>query len=102
MELPPIIMTAEEIEQTEEECTDRLRDHLTELERKPERHSKQARVEPRTLRTKEAARYIGVSDWKMRELVYSGQIECVKQKYFLFAVDDLDRWIKQNREKEVL
>ena len=50
MELPPVIMTAEEIETAEEQAMDTLRDRLEELERKPERKPrKQGHYSPEQL-----------------------------------------------------
>jgi len=57
---------------------------------------------PRLLRTPEAARYLGISPWKLRALVYSGEIAIIKQKYWLFSTDDLDKWIAANRERRLM
>ena len=61
------------------------------------RRERKARVEPRMLRTKEAARYIGVSEWKLRQMVYAEEIAVIRSKYWLFAIDDLDKWIARER-----
>ena len=59
--LPPIIMTPEEIEQ--------------------------ARKNPRLrIDSKQAARYLGISDWTLRQLVYNGEIEVIEGKYWTFDI----------------
>lgn len=98
-ELPAPIMTPEEIERAEEQSIEAEQDFLDRLKQpKPRTRT----VEPRTLRTPEAARYLGISEWKLREMVYSGEIECVRQKYWLFSIDDLDKWIRASRERRNL
>jgi excisionase family DNA binding protein len=42
-------------------------------------------IEPHTLRTKEAAEYAGVSEWKLRQLVHAGEITFLPGKYWRFA-----------------
>jgi excisionase family DNA binding protein len=49
---------------------------------------------------KEAARYLGRSDWGMRELMWAGKIPFVRTeggKKFYFDVSDLDDYIKKNK-----
>lgn len=94
-------MTEEEIEASTEKYVEGLEDwfeHQEEAKRKPPTRT----VEPRTLRTKEAAAYIGVSEWKLRALVHAGEITFLPGKYWLFATSDLDRWIEQGRERRQL
>lgn len=97
MKLPAPIMTEEEIEQAEEQSLELEREFL-DGQQKPKQERTRT-VEPRMLRTPKAARYIGVSEWQLRQMVYAGEIPVVRRKYFLFAVDDLDKWIARERSK---
>jgi len=40
-----------------------------------------------------------VSEWQLRRMVYAGEIECLRKKYWLFTIDDLDKWIARERSK---
>lgn len=91
-------MTRGEIERAEEESVEAMREWLDSKKASKQR----GKVDSRMLRTAEAADYLGISEWKLRQMVYSGEIEVIRQKYWLFAIDDLDKWITANREKEVL
>lgn len=94
----PELMTPEEIEAAEEASLDAERDWLDSQEKQKQQPKQRTRtVAPRMLRSKEAATYLGVSQWKLRQMVYSGEIECVRQKYWLFAIDDLDKWSARER-----
>ena len=96
---PPPIMTPEEIEASEEAFIQGEQDWLDRLKgRKPPTRA----VEPRTLRTKEAAQYLAISEWKLRQLVHAGEITFLPGKYWRFATSDLDKWIEQGREKRTL
>lgn len=78
-------------------------DWLDNIEKQKHQAQQRARkTEPRMLRTKDAAEYLGISEWKLRQMVYTGEIEVIRQKYWLFSIDDLDRWIKTNRERSDL
>jgi len=57
-------------------------------------------VTPRTLKTKHAARYIGVSAWKLRNLVQAGEIPYIPGEGtspWLFDIRDLDNWIERRK-----
>jgi excisionase family DNA binding protein len=93
-------MSPEEIEQSEEEYMDRLRDHLAKLEAQ-EAARKQAKlnhIDSRTLRTPEAAKYLGVSEWTLRRMVHDGEITCIRGKYWTFDKQVLDAWLERNQE----
>ena len=68
--------------------------------RKP-RARKSHAIEPRLLSTKQAAQYIGISEWKLRQMVHAGEIEVIAGKYWRFDRQSLDRWIELNREKKL-
>lgn len=40
-----------------------------------------------------------MSEWKLRQMVYSGEIEAIRSKYWTFDTHTLDRWIEVNLEK---
>jgi excisionase family DNA binding protein len=54
----------------------------------------------RLLRTSEAARYLGVSKWKVRELVQSGELPYIQINGgpWLFDVRDLDAFIERHKQ----
>lgn len=57
-------------------------------------------VTPRTLKTKQAARYLGVSAWKLRNLVQAGEIPYIPGEGtspWLFDRKDLDNWIERRK-----
>jgi excisionase family DNA binding protein len=97
---PAPIMTPDEIEAAEEafiQGEQDFLDHQQEAKKQPTRV-----IEPHTLRTKEAAEYAGVSEWKLRQLVHSGEMTFLPGKYWRFATSDLDKWIERGREKRTL
>lgn len=100
MRVPAPIMTDEEVQQAFEDAI-LLEQEWLECQ-KQAKQPRTRKVAPRMMRTREAAEYIGVSQWQLRQMVASGEIPFVRRKYFLFSVDDLDSWIKRNREREVL
>jgi excisionase family DNA binding protein len=54
----------------------------------------------RLLRTKEAAAYLCISEWKMRRLVQDGRVPYVQDGDgvpFLFDIRDLDSYIDSNK-----
>lgn len=54
----------------------------------------------RLLRTKEAAEYLGISPWKLRRLIQSGQLPVVQDgddSPFLLDMRDLDSYIERNK-----
>ena len=59
-------------------------------------------VEPRVLKTNDAATYLGISAWKLRNLVQSGEISYIAgdgTSPWLFDRQDLDRWIESRKRK---
>jgi excisionase family DNA binding protein len=55
----------------------------------------------RLLRTKCAAAYLGLSEWKLRRLVQEGQIPVVQYREgapWLVDLCDLDRWIAEKKQ----
>jgi excisionase family DNA binding protein len=69
--------------------------------RKPKARKSRSKLHPRLLSTRDAAEYIGVSEWKLRQMVHAGEIDYVAGKNWRFDVQSLDRWIEQNREKRL-
>jgi len=98
--LPPPIMTEEEIEKAEEESLESAREHLVNLEReaKAKKQARRGRTEPRTLRTPDAARYLGISEWQLRQLVYKRKLPVIRGKYWLFDLRDLDAFIQDRKQ----
>jgi excisionase family DNA binding protein len=59
----------------------------------------------RLLRTKEAARYLSISPWKLRNLVATGRLPVVQDAEgapFLLDVQDLDAYVDQNKRTQPL
>jgi excisionase family DNA binding protein len=59
-------------------------------------------VEPRVLKTNDASMYLGISPWKLRNLVQSGQISYIAgdgTSPWLFDKQDLDRWVETRKQK---
>jgi len=57
-------------------------------------------VRKRLFSLKEAATYLGRSEWGMRELAWAGRIPVVKPeggRKIFFDIDDLDDFINQNK-----
>jgi excisionase family DNA binding protein len=57
-------------------------------------------ISPRVLKTKDAARYLAVSAWKLRHIVQSGEIACIISEGtspWLFDLRDLNHWIERNK-----
>jgi excisionase family DNA binding protein len=58
-------------------------------------------ITPRMLKTKQAAHYLNVSAWKLRNIVQSGEIACIisdgTSSPWLFDIRDLDDWIERNK-----
>jgi excisionase family DNA binding protein len=55
-------------------------------------------ITPRVLKTKQAARYLAISTWKLRNLVQVGEIPCILgsgTSPWLFDLRDLDNWIER-------
>jgi excisionase family DNA binding protein len=56
---------------------------------------------PRLLKTGQAARYLGISAWKLRNLVQAGEIGCILgdgTSPWLFDRQDLDSWIERRKQ----
>jgi excisionase family DNA binding protein len=63
-------------------------------------HKMENSVTPRILKTKHAARYVGVSAWKLRNLVQAGEIPYIPGEGtspWLFDLHDLDNWIERRK-----
>jgi excisionase family DNA binding protein len=55
---------------------------------------------PRVLKTKQAAQYLSISAWKLRNLVQAGEIPCILGDgtgSWLFDIQDLDNWIERRK-----
>ena len=49
---------------------------------------------------KQAGRYMGVSEWTIRHLNWSGKLPCVRQgRRVLFDVYDLNQYIENNKQE---
>ena len=49
---------------------------------------------------KEAGRYLGVSQWTVRQLNWAGKLPCVRQgRRVLFDVYDLNQYIENNKQE---
>lgn len=58
-------------------------------------------IKKRLLTTKEAATYLGMSDWSIRQLVKSGRLPVVsgcEECNWKFDVHDLDEFIENNKQ----
>jgi excisionase family DNA binding protein len=59
-------------------------------------------VSPRVLKTKAAASYLGISTWKLRNLVQSGEIRYIPgdaTSPWLFDKQELDQWIETRKQR---
>ena len=65
---------------------------------RPER--KRSEVSPKLLKTRDAACYLGMSTWTLRNLVHDGVLHYVPGKHWRFSTEDLDEYIRRNRERE--
>ena len=87
------------------------RDYLADLDfiterqenRKPreENHRKQTAM-PRLLKTNDAAAYLGLSAWKLRNLVQTGEISYIAgdgTSPWLFDKQELDQWIENRKQR---
>ena len=50
--------------------------------------------EKNVLRTRDAACYLGLSQWKVRELVRAGRLRVLSGKYWRFRLEDLDEFLE--------
>ncbi len=59
-------------------------------------------ITPRVLKTKQAARYLAISAWKLRSLVQAGEIACIigdgTTSPWLFDIQDLNNWIERRKQ----
>ena len=47
---------------------------------------------------KEAAAYLGRTEWGLREMIYAGKIPCIKDgRRVQIDIKDMDAWIEKNR-----
>ena len=80
-------------------------DFLTEQREDQKRRAKSDRkqaVAPRVLKTNDAAAYLGVSAWKLRNLVQSGEVSYIPgdgTSPWLFDKLELDRWVETRKVK---
>jgi len=72
-------------------------------ERRPRaKTNRSERVQPRALKTNDAAAYLGISPWKLRNLVQFGEISYISGEGtspWLFDKQELDRWIESRKQK---
>jgi hypothetical protein len=57
-------------------------------------------ITPRVLKTKQAAQYLAMSAWKLRNIVQAGEIACIigdGTSPWLFDLRDLDKWIERHK-----
>jgi excisionase family DNA binding protein len=70
---------------------------------KPLRHSSRGEgVEPRALKTNDAAAYLGISPWKLRNLVQAGEVSYIAgdgTSPWLFDKQELDQWIETRKQR---
>lgn len=89
----------EEVERLQEESGVRRQAKLQEC--RSTTHSD--RGSKRLLRTKEAARYLGMSPWSLRQEVNKGELHFVSSgentSSWKFDVGDLDAWIERHKIK---
>jgi len=65
------------------------------------RSQKQAPVIPRLVKTKQAAEYLAISEWKLRNLVQQGLIPYIEDgggtSPWRFDIRDLDEYVERSR-----
>lgn len=65
--------------------------------------SKNSNLAPRLVRVKQAATYLAISPWKLRNLVQQGKISYIEDgggtSPWRFDIRDLDEYIERNRQK---
>jgi len=79
-------------------------DRLHEEPRRPGRclSSKRSATPSRMMKTNAAAAYLGISSWKLRNLVQSGEISFIPgdgTSPWLFDRQELDHWIETRKQK---
>jgi len=60
--------------------------------------TKKREVRRQTLRVKEAAEYLGVSPWTLRNYVHDGRMAHLPGKVWRFVIADLDKFLAQTKE----
>lgn len=65
------------------------------------RSKKAASAEKRLLSTAETAKYLGIGQTKLRQMVHAGEIPVIRGKYWKFDLLELDKWIQRNQEKQL-
>jgi excisionase family DNA binding protein len=65
------------------------------------RSPKQAPIVPRLVKTKQAAEYLAISEWKLRNLVQQGLIPYIEDgggtSPWRFDIRDLDEYVHRSR-----
>ena len=57
-------------------------------------------IQKRLYSIKEAAIYLGRTEWAVREMIYAGKLPYVKDgKRILLDIRDMEAWIEQNKTK---
>jgi excisionase family DNA binding protein len=58
------------------------------------------KVFKRLYSVKEAAVYLGRTEWAVREMIYAGKLPYVKDgKRILLDIKDMEAWIEQNKTR---
>lgn len=70
--------------------------------RQPRQRKSRSKMDARLFNTQQAADYLNVSPWTVRRLAHDGAIHFIRRKYFYFTQADLDRYIRDSREREAL
>jgi len=58
---------------------------------------KSKQLEPRLLRTKQAAAYLAVSPWTLRKLAQDGKLPVIADGAWRFDRVDLDKYVEQSK-----
>lgn len=60
----------------------------------------QAQLRPRLLSTEDAAEYLAVSPWQLRQLAHAGDLPFIRSgaRSWRFDVHDLDAYIERQKE----
>ena len=57
-------------------------------------------IKPRVLKTRQAAQYLSISAWKLRNLVQAGEVACIMSdgtSPWLFDIQDLNDWTERHK-----
>jgi len=58
------------------------------------------KIAKRLYSIKEAAVYLGRTEWALREMIWAGKLPYVKDgKRILLDIRDMDEWIEQNKTR---